>query len=251
MSYKILITGGKGNLASHLIKEIKKQKDFEVYAPSKRELDITSEINIKRILDHFDPNCIIHTAAFTRPMHKHHLYPEISINTNIIGTAHLAKECHLRKIKLVYISTDYVYPGVDGNYKEDSPLSPHSIQNDGISKYGWSKLGGECAVRIIENSLIIRACICDYPFPHKAALIDVKKSLIYAKDAAPLIIRLIDQTGVINLGGKSQSVYDFAKEDNPDIQRISRKEVADANIAPNTSMDISKLESLLKYTSQD
>lgn len=251
MAYKILITGGKGNLASHLIKEIEKNKTLKLYAPSKGELDITSEMSIRECLDCFKPNCIIHAAAFTRPMHKHQIYPEISIQTNIIGTALLAIECQIRKIKLVYISTDYVYPGLVGKYKEDSPLSPYSIQNDGISKYGWSKLGGECAVRILANSLIIRACICDYPFPHKAALIDVTKSLIYAKDAAPLIIRFINQTGIINLGGKSQSVYDFAKKDNPDIQSISRKEVPDANIAPNTSMDISKLESLHKYTSQD
>ena len=251
MTYKILITGGQGNLASHLVTEIEKDKSLKLYAPSKSELDITSEVSVKKCLDFFKPHCIIHAAAFTRPMHKHQIYPEISIQTNIIGTALLAMESHIRKIKLVYISTDYVYPGLVGNYREDSPLSPYSVQNDGISKYGWSKLGGECAVRILSNSLIIRACICDYPFPHKAALIDVKKSLIYAKDAAPLIISLINQTGIINLGGRSQSVYDFARMDNPDIQSISRNEVPDANIAPNTSMDISKLESLRKYTPQD
>ena len=36
--------------------------------------------------------------------------------------------------------------------------------NDGINKYGWSKLGGECAVHILDNYLILRACLCDYPF---------------------------------------------------------------------------------------
>ena len=114
-------------------------------------------------------------------MQKHEIHPEISIQTNIIGTSLLAMEYHIRSIKLVYISTDYIYPGLAGNYKEDSPLSPYSINNDGISKYGWSKLGGECAVQILTDSLIIRACICDYPFPHKAALIDVKKKLFMQK----------------------------------------------------------------------
>lgn len=251
VAYRVLITGGNGNLAQHLTNELKHNSSFKVFAPSKEELDITDEENIRNYLDDNKVDCLIHAAALTRPMHKHQKNPELSIHINIIGTALLSVECHLRSIKLIYISTDYVYPGLDGYYSENSGLSPYSISNDGISKYGWSKLGGECSVRMLANSLIIRACICDFPFPHEAALVDVKKSLIYAKDAAPLIIRLIGETGVINLGGKSQSVYDFAKKDSPNIKCISRNEVSDANIAPNTSMDISKLENLLKYTTED
>ena len=134
---------------------------------------------------------------------------------------------------------------------EESALSPYSESNDGICKYGWSKLGGESAVRMVKSSLIIRACICDFPFPHKAALVDVKKSLIYAKDAAPLIIKLLNQTGIINLGGKSQSVYEFAKQDFENIKRISKSEINDANIAPDTSMNISKLENLHRTTKKN
>ena len=246
MVSRILITGGNGNLASHLVKEFRGDSLFVVYSPAKEELNISSHTEIKDYLNKNPIDCIIHAAAFTRPMAKHEKNPEISIQTNIIGTSLLAIECQLRSIKLIYISTDYVYPGLHGNYSEESALSPYSESNDGICKYGWSKLGGECAVRMVKSSLIIRACICDFPFPHKAALVDVKKSLIYAKDAAPLIIKLLNQTGIINLGGKSQSVYEFAKQDFENIKRISKSEINDANIAPDTSMNISKLENLLR-----
>ena len=66
------------------------------------------------------------------------------------------------KIKLVYISTGYVYPGKKGNYKETDPLRPWN-------NCGWSKLGGEASVQMYKNSLILRANISQSPFVHKKA----------------------------------------------------------------------------------
>ena len=148
-------------------------------------------------------------------------------------------------IKLVYISTDYVYPGTDGDYNEDDALSPFIGNSDGVTKYGWSKLGGECAVRMYDNSLILRTCICDYPFPHRQALTDVKKSLMYNFEAARIILKLLNEKGVINLGGDSQSVYDFASKKNTRIKKITRQDVKDVCIAPDTSMNTSKLKEIL------
>ncbi len=242
---KVLITGGNGNLACEL-KRTAIEKD--VIAPNKYEMDITSNQSISSFLNKVSPNYVIHAGAFTRPMNKHQLFPEKSIEVNIIGTSNIVLNCLKRNIKLIYISTDYVYPGIEGNYSEGDPLSPFSEINDGVSKYGWSKLGGECAVRILEGSLIIRACICEYPFPHPKALTDVKKSLIYIKDAASIIWKLIDQSGVINLGGISQSVYDFAKVDNKKVLPIKNSEILDVKLAPNTTMNISKLKNILNET---
>ena len=53
------------------------------------------------------------------------------------------------QIKLIYFSTLYVYPGKTGNYKESDSLFP-------TNHYSWSKLGGECAVQMHKNSLILR-----------------------------------------------------------------------------------------------
>ena len=125
---RVLITGGNGKLAQHLNNEFKRNSSFKVFAPPKDELDITDEKNIKSYLDKNKIDCLIHAAALTRPMHKHEKNPELSIHINIIGTALLAIECHLRSIKLIYISPDYVYPGLDGNYTENSGLSPYSIR---------------------------------------------------------------------------------------------------------------------------
>ena len=61
---------------------------------------------------------------------------ERSISLNIIGTSNIVIECAKRNIKVIYFSTNYIYPGVKGNYSETSPLLP-------LNNYSWSKLGGE------------------------------------------------------------------------------------------------------------
>ena len=205
---KILISGGSGNLAKAIVRH---NTSHIISAPNKSEMDITNPVDLNNMFDSFKPDIFIHAAALTRPMSQHQYKQKQSIQTNIIGTSNAAIACLSRDIKMVYLSTDYVYPGTDGNYKETDPVSPFNDALDGISKYAWSKLGGECAVRLLERYLIIRACICEYPFPHKEAFDDVVKSYIYIPEAARFILKFIelDLKGIINLGGKSRSVYDL------------------------------------------
>ena len=89
-----------------------------------------------------------------------------SIDLNIIGTANIVKACQEHNIKLIYFSTNYVYPGNKGSYKETDPVLP-------INKYAVSKLGGECSVQMYSNSLILRICMTEKPFIHKKAFSDL------------------------------------------------------------------------------
>ena len=240
---RILISGGNGKFAQSVVKQ---RGENIVFAPPKSRMDITRLEDVESAIEIYRPNIFIHSAAYTRPMKKHQAHPDISIENNIMGVCNVVLACMKHNIKLVYISTDYVYPGVDGGYNEDSALSPFiSNQSDGVAKYGWSKLGGECAVRMYDNSLILRVCMCDHPFPHNQALIDVKKSLMYNFEAAKTVLKLLDKTGVINVGGKPQIVYDFAKKENPNIDKIARADIKDVDIAPDTTMNISKLKEIL------
>ena len=240
----VLISGGSGKLASHLSNH-GKEIGCSIISPSRKEMDVTSRQSIAKALDMHKPDIFIHSAAYTRPMNKHQVNPHISLQTNIVGTSNVTLECMARGIKLVYISTDYVYPGVKGDYSEDSALSPFTGNNDGVTKYGWSKLGGECAVKMYDGSLILRLCICNYPFPHPKAATDVRKSLMYDKDAAKVIFKLLGEQGVINVGGPSQSVYDFARVEQPRIEKLSRKDIEDVLIAPDTSMNTNKMNRVL------
>ena len=239
---KVMISGGKGNLAQNIIEQ---SSSHDIVAPSRQEMNVSNLWEIEDEIKYHNPDVFIHAAAYTRPMRKHQDNPDKSIQANIIGTSNVVLACMKHNIKLVYISTDYVYPGTDGDYHEDDALSPFMGKSDGVTKYGWSKLGGECAVRMYDNSLILRTCICNHPFPHGQALTDVKKSLMYNFEAARIILKLLNEKGVINLGGDSQSVYDFASKKNPRIRKITRQDVKDVYIAPDTSMNTSRLKEIL------
>ena len=162
-----------------------------------------------------------------------------SIDLNIIGTSNITKACVVNKIKLIYFSTNYVYPGVKGNYKETDGLLP-------TNNYAWSKLGGEAAVQLYKNSLILRVCMTEKPFIHNAAFVDVKSNFIYHEDVAQILFKLLNKKGVINIGGKNQSIYNFAKKDNKKIKKIYLKNSKLTGMPVNSSMSILKLKKFLK-----
>ena len=201
-------------------------------------MDIVDISQIEKYVLRHKPDIFLHTAALTRPMARHIKNPEVSIKTNIIGTSNVVLACMKHNIKLVYLSTDYVYPGIIGGHKEDDPVKP-------FNKYAWSKLGGECAVKLYENSLILRMSMSDKPFPHPKAFVDVKKNMIYNDDAAKLVLKLLEHTGIINVGGEAMYVYDFVKQNNEDVGRIFLKDVNDVEVAPNPFMNINKMKRLL------
>ena len=234
---KILISGGDGGLAKEIVKQ---NTEHDIAAPNRRQMDISRNIDIVSNLTMHKPDIFIHAAAMTRPMVEHIKYPGRSIASNIIGTANVVCSCmsynktYNKNIKIIYISTDYVYPGTTGNYKEEDPLLP-------INEYAWTKLGGECSVKLYQNHLILRACITQSPFPHKKAFIDSYKSCMYHKDAAKIILKLINKNlnGTINLGGNRLSVYDFASKEY-NVEKLKMKDIKE-EVAKDSSMDISKL----------
>ena len=233
---RIVITGGTGRFASSL-KKVK--TNYLTYFPTKSQLNILKERSILNYLKKKKPKYLIHLAGLSRPMSDHNTNIKKSIDLNIIGTANIVKVSEKLKIKLIYFSSSYVYPGKKGNYKENDPVLP-------INNYAWSKLGGECSVKLYNNSLIIRASMTEKPFVHKAAFSDFLTNFIFHEDIAPKVFKLLHQKGVINFGGKSQSVFQFAKQYNPKIKRISYKKIFGKSYPANTSMNLSKIKKVLK-----
>ena len=229
---KILITGSDGRFGK-VLKKIKSKK--KLVFTNKKNLNILSRTSIVKNLVKYKPKYILHLAGLSRPMNIHDKNISKSIDLNIIGTCNLVKEAEKKKIKLIYLSTNYVYPGLKGNYKENDALKPWN-------NYSWSKLGGECAVQMYRNSLIIRLCMTEKPFLHKKAYVNVKTNFIFQEDAAQLILKIIKQKGIINLGGPSQTVYNFAKKYNKKIKRIYSR----GEFPKRTDMNLNKLKKLLK-----
>ena len=233
---KIVFTGGSGRFGS-IIKKSKSK--YKLFFPSRKELDVNNLNKIKNYLKKIRPNYLVHMAAVSRPMSIHEKNINLSIKTNIIGTSNVVLACSEKNIKLVYFSSSYVYPGVSGNYKETDPVKPEM-------NYSKSKLGGECAVSMNKNSLILRICMTEKPFKHDKALVDAKTSFMYQEEFKEIFFKLINKKGIINIGGKSQSIYNFAKKDNPKVKKIYLKNIKDVTFPKNSSINISKLKKILK-----
>ena len=236
MKKRIIITGGTGRLGN----ELKKVKtNYKLFFPTKKKLDILKINTVKNFLKKTRPNFVIHLAGLSRPMKEHDKNINKSINLNIIGTANLVSICSKLKIKLIYFSTSYVYPGKKGNYKESDALLPWN-------NYGWSKLGGECAVQMYKNSLILRVSMTEKPFIHKKAFANVKMNFMFHEDLAKILIKIIDRKGIINVGGPTQTVYKFAKKYNSKVRKIFVKKNSIYNYPLNPYMNLSKLKKIIK-----
>ena len=96
------------------------------------------------------------------------------------------------------------------------------------------------------NSLILRTSMTEKPFVHKKAFKDFITNFAYHEDITKYLFKLINKKGIINLGGKSQSVYDFAKKSNPKIKKISAKKILGSKFPINPSMNINKLKKIIK-----
>ena len=232
---KILVTGGSGRFGRIL----KKFKHNNFIFPTKKQLDITNIKSVEKYVVKNKPKSIVHLAGLSRPLSAHDKDPVKSIKLNIIGTCNMVIVAKKFKIKIVYFSSNYVYPGNKGNYKETDPLLPSS-------KYAWSKLGGEAAVQIYKNSLILRVCMTEKPFIHKKALTDVYLNFIFQDEIAKILPKLIKHKGVINVGGEPQTVYQFAKKYNPFIKKISSNKIKNVIFKKKMSMNISKFKNIYK-----
>ena len=232
---KIIFTGGSGKFGT-VFKKINFGKT-NIYYQSSSNFDVTNFKKMEKFVKKIKPKFIIHTAAISKPMEVHEKKIEKSVSTNIIGTSNIVNLCHKYKIKLIYFSTNYVYPSKKGNYKESHPLLP-------FNNYAWSKLGGECAVQMLKNSLILRICMTEKPFLYKYAYTNLKTNFMFHEDLAKILCKLINKKGIINIGGPVQSVYNFAKKNNRKIKKKLMKTTR-KSLPLNSTMNIRKFRKIL------
>jgi len=232
---KIIFTGGSGRFGK-IFQDKTRLKN--ILYPTKKELNILNIASTKKYIQRTKSKVIIHAAGLSRPMDIHDKNIKLSIDKNIIGTCNLVKCCYDLNIKLIYLSTNYVYPGFKGNYKESDPLLPYN-------NYAWSKLGGESAVQMYKNSLIIRLCMTEKPFIHKYAFKDLITNFIFHEEFVKILPKLIKYKGVINFGGKTMSVFNFAKKTNKNVKGIISTKLLKKKIPLNHSMSLKKVNKIL------
>ena len=146
---KILVTGVSGQLGYDVERELD-QRGIEHLGTSSRELDITDREAVERLMESYRPDAVIHCAAYTK-VDLAEDEPERCWAVNADGTRNVAAACRRIGAKLLYISTDYVFPGTgERSYETGDPTGP-------VNTYGRSKLAGELAVQsLLEKYFIVR-----------------------------------------------------------------------------------------------
>lgn len=232
---KLIVTGGSGLLGQEIQKIL-----VDAKYPTTNEFDVTNYAQMEEYLANNECDIILHAAAFTSPP-KVKENPLKAVDVNIVGTSNIVKLCAKNNIKLVYISTDYVFKGDAGNYSEEDPVYP-------VNKYAWSKLSGECAVKMYDNSLIIRTTFGPNVFPFEKAFIDQWTSRESVSSMAKKIVSIVDKdiTGIIHVGGKRKTVYEYAisLDDGKDIKSISINEMS-FKVPKDTSLNVEKFNSIV------
>ena len=137
---KVLLTGGKGMLGRTICREL---TDFEVIPTDLPEGDITDPARFDAMLKQTAPDTVIHCAAMTA-VDKCESEIDLAYRLNAFGTANVASACHRNGIRLIAISTDYVFDG-----DSDRPYHEFDHASGGNTIYGKSKFAGEEAVRAL------------------------------------------------------------------------------------------------------
>ncbi|KHN54684.1 dTDP-4-dehydrorhamnose reductase [Pectobacterium fontis] len=220
---RILLTGANGQLGRCFQDRL--PAGWEILATDAAELDITDLEHVERTVKQFKPDAIVNAAAYTA-VDKAESEPELAEKINVTGPENLAIVASKQGIRLVHVSTDYVF---DGNatepYHEDSATNPLSV-------YGKTKLAGEQAVaKVSPEAIIVRTAwvFSEYGNNFVKTMLRLGKerdalSIVddqrgcptYAGDLAQAIISLLEKNaegGIYHYcGDKEVSWFEFAEE---------------------------------------
>ena len=197
---KILITGATGQLGHDCVEECR-ARGHEVHGVSSELFPLSDENVMRAVLEAVEPDAILHAAAYTA-VDKAEDEPSLCRKVNAAGTEILARLARERDTKLLYISTDYVFPGTgDAPYETNALTAPHNV-------YGASKLAGEEAVQqhldkyfIVRISWVFGAhgknfakTMLELAKTHKSLSIvaDQIGSPTYTRDLAPLLADMLE-----------------------------------------------------------
>lgn len=192
-----MITGGKGLLASHL-----KQYFKDAIFVDREEMDLTSVDSIKVAFQKYKPDVVLHLGAYT-DVGKAEYEKRECYRVNVFGTEQLA----VRSPRFIYMSTEYVFDGEKGNYKEGDVPAP-------VNFYSMTKLLGEFVATKSPKYSIIRTLFKPSPYPHPVVPTDMWTSGDYVEIIAERVARAVNNEAtlpkVINIGTGRKNLYQLA-----------------------------------------
>ena len=152
---KVLVTGVKGQLGFDVVNELK-EKNIEAVGVDIEEMDITDKASVDKVIKEVNPDAVIHCAAWTAVDAAEDEDKQEKVKlVNVNGTQNIADVCKELDIKMMYISTDYVFNG-EGTEPWQPDCKDYAPQN----VYGQTKLDGELAVaNTLDKYFIVRIAL--------------------------------------------------------------------------------------------
>jgi dTDP-4-dehydrorhamnose reductase len=228
---KVLVLGD-GLLGSEIIK----QTNWDYISRKKDGFDIT-----KDEFNFYGYDVIVNCIAFTNTYSND---KESNWNINYKAVADLVGYCNNYNIKLVHISTDYVYTNsVSNASEEDIPIH-------GNNWYSYTKLLADAFIELKSHDyLILRESHKPNPFPYDNAWINLIGNFDYVNKIADIIINLIklEQNGIINVGTDLKTIYDLALETNKNVKPTLKPKQAPEDV----SLNLTKLKNILNERSNN
>lgn len=184
---RVLITGANGQLGTALKRESQGFDGINLFFTDIDETDIRSKETVAFAIDKYSPNIVVNCAAYTA-VDKAEDEHEKAFALNAFAPANLAEQCKLKNVKLIHISTDYVFDG-KGNipYNETDKVNPLSV-------YGQSKLKGEELSMAFGNTMVIRTS-----WLYSAYRSNFMKTMLKYGNERPELRVVFDQTGTPTL----------------------------------------------------
>lgn len=208
---KIVMTGANGFLGTEL------QKYIDCIPLDIDDVDITDEKKTKEIFEKLQPDVTVHLAAIVSVVDAERDRNR-TVKVNIEGTRIVAS-CSSH---IIYMSSDYVFDGERGMYKEEDIPNPRTF-------IGITKWMGEFNSFYAPRVTIIRTSFKPEPFKHNQAPSDMFTSADYISVIAPMIAKAVKNAyilpKILHIGTERKSVYDLAIRTKPDIKKISLKDI--------------------------
>jgi dTDP-4-dehydrorhamnose reductase len=223
----VLVTGSNGQLGSEL-RELSLNYNYKFYFTTSKDLDISKHQEVRNFIIENNIDTIINCAAYTA-VDKAEEDKELANKINHLAVKNLAMLCNEFGIKLIHISTDYIFDGKNFKpYNEEDIVNPNSV-------YGQTKLDGEKAILDynLKNSIIVRTSWLYSSFGNNfvktmiklgkskdelGVIFDQIGSPTYARDLAKAILDILpniknEKVEIYNYSNEGVlSWYDFAKE---------------------------------------
>ncbi len=224
----MFLTGGSGTLGSELIK-IFDDNGVDYVSPTSQMCDIRDYDSVDSSIKLSNATTVIHSAAATN-VKAIEDDPSVAYDVNVLGTINIIKACRKYNVKLIFISTDYVFDGSVGDYGPNDLINP-------LSKYAKTKAAAELLVRTYDNSLVIRTSFYGHEFPYPIAFYDQWSSKDYVDVIAPKVFEEIQKnnTGIRHVHSEKRTIYEIAKLKSPDVKAMSYKEF-NFNLPRDTSL---------------